>query len=159
MDYVGNQRSPLWDDMEAMEDENARIGEDLPSLESEIVRLQQQLAEATRKTRMQACYKLIDPESTNAVSTKVVIAKISGFAKFDVDLKLNSEKFCSLVMTLSSLEQVYSAEKFSEVMEKFEAAYAEGATPPFAGDLENEMYKAIMQSIRDFNASELSAAK
>ena len=36
MDYVGNQRSPLWDDMEAMEDENAKIGQDLPGLESEI---------------------------------------------------------------------------------------------------------------------------
>ena len=39
MDYVGNQRSPLWDDMEAMEDENARIGEDMPTLESELKRL------------------------------------------------------------------------------------------------------------------------
>ena len=39
MDYVGNQRSPLWDDMEAMEDENAKINQELPSMETEINRL------------------------------------------------------------------------------------------------------------------------
>ena len=33
MDYVGNERSPLWDDMEAMEDENSKIGQELPVLE------------------------------------------------------------------------------------------------------------------------------
>ena len=46
MDYVGNQRSPLWDDMEAMEDENARIGQDIPGLEAEIKTLQAQMTEA-----------------------------------------------------------------------------------------------------------------
>ena len=40
MDYVGNQRSPRWDDMEAMEDENSKINEELPQMESEISRLQ-----------------------------------------------------------------------------------------------------------------------
>ena len=33
MDYVGNQRSPLWDEMEAIEDENADLVRDLPALE------------------------------------------------------------------------------------------------------------------------------
>ena len=64
MDYVGNQRSPLWDDMEAMEDENSKINEELPQMESEISRLQTQLAEAQRKTRVLTVYKAADPEST-----------------------------------------------------------------------------------------------
>ena len=46
MDYVGNQRSPLWDDMEAMEDENTRTSEELPGLETDLARLQAQLVEA-----------------------------------------------------------------------------------------------------------------
>ena len=46
MDYVGNQRSPLWDDMEAMEDENAKIGQELPGLEVQIKELQVQMMEA-----------------------------------------------------------------------------------------------------------------
>ena len=41
-------------------------------------------------------------------------------------------------------------------MDVFEKAFAEGATPPYAGDLENDTYKAILQAIRDFNTSELS---
>ena len=64
MDYVGNQRSPLWDDMEAMEDENAKINQDLPSMETEIERLRQGLVEAQRRTRMIELYKAADPEGT-----------------------------------------------------------------------------------------------
>ena len=64
MDYVGNQRSPLWDDMETMEDENEKMGQELPSLESEISRLMTQVAEAQRKSRVLACYKTADPEAT-----------------------------------------------------------------------------------------------
>ena len=45
MDYVGNQRSPLWDDMEAMEDENSKIGQELPGLETQIKELQVQMME------------------------------------------------------------------------------------------------------------------
>ena len=68
MDYVGNQRSPLWDDMEAMEDENAKIGQDLPGLEAQIKELQVQMTEAQRKTRTITCYKTADPESTVSFS-------------------------------------------------------------------------------------------
>ena len=50
--------------MEAMEDENAKIGQDLPGLEAEIKALQQQMTEASRKTRIVACYKTADPEAT-----------------------------------------------------------------------------------------------
>lgn len=64
MDYVGNERSPLWDDMEAMEDENARISSTLPGMESEIERLKQGLIDAQRKTKMVECYRSADPEST-----------------------------------------------------------------------------------------------
>ena len=64
MDYVGNQRSPLWDDMEAMEDENTRIQEEIPNLETDLARLQAQLVEASRKTKVINCYKTTDPEGT-----------------------------------------------------------------------------------------------
>ena len=70
MDYVGNQRSPLWDDMEAMEDENAQIGQNLPGLEGEIERIKQTLVEAQRKTRMVELYKQADPEGTVSIETK-----------------------------------------------------------------------------------------
>ena len=67
MDYVGHQRSPLWDEMESMSDENEKIGEELPNFEADLVRLTAQLEEAKRKTRMIECYKLADPENTVSI--------------------------------------------------------------------------------------------
>lgn len=54
--------------MEALEDENAKIGEGLPNMESEIKALQVQMTEASRKTRMITCYKTADPESTVSIT-------------------------------------------------------------------------------------------
>lgn len=72
MDYVGNQRSPLWDDMEAMEDENERNGQEIPQLESELNRLQTQLEEAQRRTRALSCFKLADAEGLVSSQLKVL---------------------------------------------------------------------------------------
>mmetsp|Transcript_32308 Transcript_32308/g.42784 ORF Transcript_32308/g.42784 Transcript_32308/m.42784 type:complete len:158 (-) Transcript_32308:120-593(-) len=156
MDYVGNQRSPLWDDMEAMEDENAKIGQDLPSLEAEIERLKVSLIESQRKTRMMELYKQADPEASNALSTKAMVAKLSGFAKFDVDMKMSCEHMVQLVNNLATAESgSFSEEKFEEIMDAMTKAFVEG-NPPYAGDLENETYKAIIQAIRDLNTSELN---
>ena len=95
------------------------------------------------------------------------MAKISGFAKFEVDLKLTSEQFnvlilqniCTVPPTADDPSSGgFSADKFDEVVGALGQAYAaEGGSAPYAGDLENETYKAILQAIRDFNTSELSA--
>ena len=37
-----------------------------------------------------------------------------------------------------------------------EKAFTDG-NPPYAGDLENETYKALLQAIRDFNTSEMAS--
>jgi len=58
-----------------------------------------------------------------------------------------------------SVDGVFNEEKFNEILEVIERAFGEGATPPYTGDLENETYKAILQAIRDFGISEMSAAK
>lgn len=72
------------------------------------------------------------------------MAKLSGFAKFELDLKLTCDHFATLVNNLSTQDQSFSEEKFNEVMDVFEKAVAEGATPPYAGDLENETYKNVL---------------
>lgn len=75
-----------------------------------------------------------------------MVAKLSGFAKFDLDLKLTCDQFCTLVMNYSRAGDggAFNEEKFEEIMDVMEKAFAEGASPPFAGDLENETYKAII---------------
>ena len=82
-----------------------------------------------------------------------MVAKLSGFAKFEVDMKLNSDQMVQLITTLSSPEGgALSEEKFEEIMEALNKAFVEG-NPPYAGDLENETYKGILQAIRDLNTS------
>jgi len=80
----------------------------------------------------------------NALSTKAFVAKISGFAKFELDLKLTGEKFATLVYNVCTAESMnFDEDKFNEIIENIEKAFNDG-TPPYAGDLENETYKAIL---------------
>ena len=83
-----------------------------------------------------------------------MVAKLSGFAKFEVDLKLTQDQFCQLLMNCVCGDAgSVSTEKFETILDVCEKAFAEGATPPYAGDLENETYKDILQKIREFMSS------
>ena len=59
-------------------------------------------------------------------------------------MKLSGDHFAALINSMCSQEQAFSEEKFDEVMETLEKAFAEGASPPYAGDLENEAYKVML---------------
>ena len=72
------------------------------------------------------------------------MAKLSGFAKFELDLKLTADQFAALINSICTQDQSFSEEKFSELMDVFEKAVGEGATPPYTGDLENETYKGVL---------------
>ena len=86
-----------------------------------------------------------------------MVAKLSGFAKFEVDIKLTSDQFATLMMNMCAPDGAFNLEKFNELIEVMEKCFTDA--PVYAGDLENETYKAILQHIRDFNTSELSTAK
>ena len=62
-----------------------------------------------------------------------------------------------MISTICQSEGGFSDEKFTEVVDAIEKSYAEGGAPTYAGDLENETYKTILQSIRDFSTSEMSS--
>ena len=64
MDYFGNYRSPEWDEMQLIEDENEQITNEIPTMEDEIERLQAELAASKRRTKMVSLYRAADPEST-----------------------------------------------------------------------------------------------
>ena len=84
-----------------------------------------------------------------------MVAKLSGFAKFEIDLKLNAEQFMHLINNVSSVEGKFSEEKFNEMLEVFEKTFGE-VTSPYTGDLENETYKSILTAIREYSTSEMS---
>ena len=85
-----------------------------------------------------------------------MVAKLSGFAKFEIDMKLTGDQMVFLINSLSAAESgAFSEEKYEEIMDALNKAFVEG-NPPYAGDLENETYKTILQAIRDLNTSEMS---
>ena len=80
---------------------------------------------------------------------KAVVVKLSGFAKFELDHKLTSSHFCTLMDSLATDgENGFSQELFDQYLAIFDKALVEGAEP-FKGDLDNEQYKTILQAFRD----------
>ena len=94
----------------------------------------------------------------------MMVQKLSGFAKFDLDTKVSGYQFFKFVEALCSnereieklveketgetelvTEKVSSIdnEKYNYYIGVFEKAFKEGQ-PPYAGDLENEQYKQIL---------------
>lgn len=85
---------------------------------------------------------------------KSIVQKLSGFAKFELDHKLGVEHFQAIVAKLStqkdagSGEAVFSKERMEKVLGVFSRAYKDNVVP-FQGDLENELYKAILAAFRE----------
>ena len=96
------------------------------------------------------------------IGYKIMVLKLSGFAKFDLDTKIGSYQFYKLLEGFASANQIVQQEtvdeetgyativdttvytldeqKYSQVVAIFEKAFRDN-TPPFLGDLENELYK------------------
>ena len=67
-----------------------------------------------------------------------MVVKMSGFAKFELDHKLNKDHFCTLIETLSTDgEGNFHQDQFDCFLGIFEKALVEG-TEPFKGALDNE---------------------
>ena len=95
----------------------------------------------------------------------MLVQKLSGFAKFELDHKLSANNLYQIVEKLSRKsvalsqeateekdapeETTFSEEEFEALVSVFEKALKDN-TPPFQGDLENETYKSILQSFRDW---------
>ena len=63
-DYFGNTKSPLWDEMEQMAEENDYIREQLPELENTITELEQQIKTEKLKTRIIETYKCMNADGS-----------------------------------------------------------------------------------------------
>ena len=93
----------------------------------------------------------MDPDKTNApVGYKSIVLKLSGFAKFDLDTKINRDQFHNFVDGMCRrADGELDEDKYEAILQVFERAYRE-ATPPFAGNLEDETYKSIVNRMRSF---------
>jgi hypothetical protein len=156
LDYFGNLRSPLWDDMDRFKDENECIENELPTYTEQIAKLEAELAEAKRKSKVVATFKAADP---SLYGMKAIVNRLSGFAKFELDHKLTVSHFYQIVMKLSEIEgeavegeeavpaSVFSQEQHDKILDIFRRALVEDECP-FKGDLNNEVYNQILAAFR-----------
>ena len=86
---------------------------------------------------------------------KVIVQKLSGFAKFELDHKVNCSQFVNLINTHieDSGEDAEQEAAFDKVCEVFNKAFVEGVEP-FKGDLENDTYKELLDVFRTFKPTE-----
>ena len=163
IDYFGNERSPLWDQMESMQEENEQITESLPQLEQQIEDIKNEIVLAKRKTGVVELYN--ETEAAN-FAMKTMVNLLSGFAKFELNHELNREQFCAIVMKLSMApvppaegEEVvegsepvieFNQEKHDSTLGIFRRALIDHECP-FKGDLNNEAYNEILAALRAFD--------
>ena len=117
MDYVGNQRSPLWDEMDQMEDENSKLKDDIETLKNEMSSLNRKMEEAVRLTTIKECYDAADPDKTNAITMKPMVAKLSGFAKFELDYKVSKDQFAEMILKIVGEGDRFKQEKFDTTID------------------------------------------
>ena len=144
----------MWDVVDQLKIENASITDELPSLQAQIEELERELKKTQLQNRALLVYsQYIDVDKTNAVGYKSIVVKLSGFAKFELDTKITKDQFHQLVDGMCRKqgegEQELDEERYEQVCAIFEKAYRDGQAP-FAGDLENETYKAILNRLRTF---------
>lgn len=88
VEFFGEYRDPLWDRMDEWKAEMDEIRNQIPELQQQADNLVVELAKQKRKTAAYDLYKAQDPNGTNELSMKVIVSKLSGFAKFELDTKL-----------------------------------------------------------------------
>ena len=142
----------MWDVVDQLKEENAKIVEELPEMEKKIEEMQHELKVLQLQNRAFLVFQpLMDPEKTNALGYKSIIMKLSGFAKFDLDTKISRDQFHQFVDGMCRKESTgeLDEDKYEAILTVFERAYKE-PTPPFAGNLEDETYKSIVNRMRSF---------
>ena len=153
--YFDDYRDPAWDEYEKMQEDNEKMEkESIPQLEAKIEELTKEIRIAKMHTRTNKVYRALDPESTDQIGTKAMIAKLSGNAKFDTDIKMNLKQFYFLIIHIWDGNEDDS-ETFDKFITYFEKSVEEEATPPFTGDLENEDYVKIQEQMRSFEPPEI----
>ena len=58
---------------------------------------------------------MADPEKTNSLTMKPFVAKLSGFAKFEVDHKMSKDGFVTIMQTLVGQGDTWDEDKLVQI--------------------------------------------
>ena len=73
-DYFGRERSPLWDVVESLQQENQDIENEMPTMEEKITEIEEELKRVRLVNRAYQVFSFIDPEKTVSQYFKLKIS-------------------------------------------------------------------------------------
>ncbi|OMJ75479.1 hypothetical protein SteCoe_25365 [Stentor coeruleus] len=156
-DYFGRYKDPLWDEVERMKNDIQSLKVSIENKTKEIAFLHQEISKSKRIAHIKETFIMMGPDNNGIVSTKILVQKLSGQPRFEVDLKLNINNFINFV-----LEHLITAESEEEKNNWWSSCYlafremciagedGKPKPPPFAGRLEDPNYQRILEKIRSF---------
>lgn len=156
-DYFGRYKDPLWDEVERMKNDIQSLKVSIENKTKEIAFLHQEISKSKRIAHIKETFIMLGPDNNGIVSTKILVQKLSGQPRFEVDLKLNINNFINFV-----LEHLITAETEEEKNNWWNSCYlafremciagedGKPKPPPFAGRLEDPNYQRILEKIRSF---------
>lgn len=97
-----------------------------------------------------AIHRAADP---SLYGMKAMVLKLGGFAKFELDHKMNAKQFYNFIMKMTTVISdegtSLNQELFDKLCSTFKKAWESGE--PFKGDLNNELYLSILAAFRSFD--------
>jgi hypothetical protein len=140
-----------------MKSEIANLTHGIEQKEKEIQHLQLEISKHKRIAHIKETFGLLGPDTNGFLSTKLLVQKLSGQPRFEVDLKLNNQNFVNFIM-----DHLISSENVDERNTWWTLCYTpfrdmavpgdDGKIrpPPFQGRLEDPNYQRILEKIRSF---------
>jgi hypothetical protein len=128
------------------QNENGKLLEEALKLEDELKTLK-------REKRLDELYNTIELDKNGLISSKLLIEKMTGNKKFDVDEKFEKD---GLIKMIENVAEPHSDEE-NELLSKLEESLQGNMV--FKEDLENPLYLKIVQYFKDLKAANLEAKK
>ena len=156
-DYFGHYRDPMWDEVEFMKSEIQSLNSSIEEKIKEIVYLQQEISKNKRISHVKETFTMLGPDNNGFISTKILVQKLSGQPRFEVDYKLNLQNFVSFV-----IEHLIVGDNEEEKQNNWNLFYlpfrdlctaaddGKPKPPPFVGRVEDSTYQKILDKIRSF---------
>ena len=119
----------------------------------EALKLEDELKTVKREKRLDDLYNLIELDKNGLISSKMLIEKMTGNKKFDVDEKFEKD---GLIKMIENVAEPHSDEE-NELLSKLEESLQGNMV--FKEDLENPLYLKIVQYFKDLKAANLEAKK
>ena len=152
-EFFGKYKDPRWDEMGALKEKIILYQNENGKLLEEALKLEDELKTLKREKRLDELYNSIELDKNGLISSKMLIEKMTGNKKFDVDEKFEKD---GLIKMIESIVEPHSDEE-NELLSKLEESMEGNMV--FKEDLENPLYLKIVQYFRDLKEANKEAKK